>query len=99
MIVRIGPAGWAGILALASSAACAQQQEAGTASAATFEAPEPVAAEAPQAPGDEEDTGLGVGSKAPEFTLKDQSGEERSLDGFIGQGKKTALVFYRSADW
>jgi hypothetical protein len=29
-----------------------------------------------------EKTGLAVGTKAPSFTLKDQSGKERSLDGF-----------------
>jgi cytochrome oxidase Cu insertion factor (SCO1/SenC/PrrC family) len=46
----------------------------------------------------QEDTGLEIGVKAPEFTLKDQSGEERSLGDFLVKGK-VALVFYRSADW
>jgi cytochrome oxidase Cu insertion factor (SCO1/SenC/PrrC family) len=48
------------------------------------------------APG--EQTGLKVGEKAPRFTLKDQEGRARSLDGFLRKGK-VALVFYRSADW
>jgi cytochrome oxidase Cu insertion factor (SCO1/SenC/PrrC family) len=43
--------------------------------------------------------GLKVGVKAPTFTLRDQEGKERSLDEFLGKGKKVALVFYRSADW
>jgi cytochrome oxidase Cu insertion factor (SCO1/SenC/PrrC family) len=43
-------------------------------------------------------TGPAVGTKAPAFTLKDQSGQERSLDEFVKKGK-VALVFYRSADW
>jgi hypothetical protein len=46
----------------------------------------------------EEETGLQVGEKAPEFSLEDQSGEERSLGEFLGKDK-VALVFYRSADW
>jgi peroxiredoxin len=46
----------------------------------------------------QEETGLEVGTRAPKFTLKDQSGEERSLGEFLGKDK-VALVFYRSADW
>ena len=42
--------------------------------------------------------GLAVGAKAPEFALKDQSGQERKLSELLGQGA-VALVFYRSADW
>ena len=42
--------------------------------------------------------GIAVGDRAPNFTLKDQEGKERSLDEFLGKGK-VALVFYRSADW
>jgi cytochrome oxidase Cu insertion factor (SCO1/SenC/PrrC family) len=49
-------------------------------------------------PAPEEQTGLKVGAKAPEFTLKDQEGKERRLDEFLTKGK-VALVFYRSADW
>jgi cytochrome oxidase Cu insertion factor (SCO1/SenC/PrrC family) len=43
-------------------------------------------------------SGLEVGEKAPKFTLKDQRGENRSLDEYLKKGK-VALVFYRSADW
>jgi cytochrome oxidase Cu insertion factor (SCO1/SenC/PrrC family) len=46
-------------------------------------------------PAREGQTGLEVGKKAPKFTLKDQEGNERSLDEFL----KVALVFYHSADW
>ena len=46
----------------------------------------------------EEQTGLKVGEKAPKFTLKDQDGNERSLDELLKKGR-VALVFYRSADW
>ena len=49
-------------------------------------------------PAPEGQTGLKVGAKAPEFTLKDQEGKERRLDEFLAKGK-VALVFYRSADW
>jgi hypothetical protein len=49
-------------------------------------------------PAPEAKTGLKLGAKAPAFTLKDQSGKERSLDEFLKKGK-VALVFYRSADW
>lgn len=41
---------------------------------------------------------LAVGGKAPSFTLKDQDGNERSLEDLLKKGK-VALVFYRSADW
>jgi len=41
---------------------------------------------------------LKVGDKAPAFVLKDQNGKEHKLEDLIKQGK-TALVFYRSADW
>ncbi len=43
-------------------------------------------------------TGLAVGEKAQAFTLKDQHGRERSLEGLTRKGK-VALVFFRSADW
>jgi cytochrome oxidase Cu insertion factor (SCO1/SenC/PrrC family) len=46
----------------------------------------------------DEKTGLKVGTKAPAFTLKDQSGRERSLDELLRKGT-VALVFYRSASW
>jgi hypothetical protein len=50
------------------------------------------------APAPEEKTGLKVGEKAPEFTLKDQAGNERSLRDLLKDGP-VALVFYRSASW
>jgi cytochrome oxidase Cu insertion factor (SCO1/SenC/PrrC family) len=46
-----------------------------------------------------EKTGLKVGAEAPAFTLKDQSGKERTLAEFLKGRGKVALVFYRSADW
>jgi cytochrome oxidase Cu insertion factor (SCO1/SenC/PrrC family) len=49
-------------------------------------------------PAPEANTGLAVGEPAPRFTLKDQAGNERSLDNFLKKGK-LALVFFRSADW
>ncbi|MBI3837318.1 MAG: redoxin domain-containing protein [Planctomycetia bacterium] len=41
---------------------------------------------------------LAVGQKALAFKLKDQNGDERSLDDLLQKGK-VALVFFRSADW
>jgi cytochrome oxidase Cu insertion factor (SCO1/SenC/PrrC family) len=49
-------------------------------------------------PAPQEKTGLNVGEKAPEFKLKDQAGEERSLTALLKDGN-VALVFYRSASW
>jgi hypothetical protein len=43
-------------------------------------------------------TGPKVGTAAPTFHLKDQNGQERSLQEFLKKGK-VALVFYRSAAW
>jgi len=45
-----------------------------------------------------EKTGLPVGKKAPSFTLKDQNGQDTSLDSLLRKGP-VALVFHRSADW
>ena len=45
-----------------------------------------------------EKTGLAVGQKAPDFTLKDQTDHEVSLESQLKKGP-VALVFYRSADW
>ena len=42
--------------------------------------------------------GNAIGSKAPNFTLKDQTGKNYSLNALLKKGK-VALVFYRSADW
>ena len=49
-------------------------------------------------PAPEEKTGIKVGDKAPEFKLKDQTGEERTLSAMLKDGP-VALVFYRSASW
>lgn len=54
---------------------------------------EPAAGQAP-----DEKTGLKLGAKAPDFTLKDQEGKQRSLAEFVKKGK-VALVFFRSASW
>lgn len=42
--------------------------------------------------------GLGIGRKAPEFSLRDQFGHEQSNESLKGT-KGTILVFFRSADW
>ena len=44
-------------------------------------------------------TGIDVGEKAPEFTLKDQNGKEISLSDLLEGNKSVALVFHRSANW
>ena len=49
-------------------------------------------------PASENNTGLKVGEKAPDFKLKDQNGEERTLKDLTKDGS-VALVFYRSASW
>jgi hypothetical protein len=45
-----------------------------------------------------EKTGLAVGEKAPDWTLKDQYSQNQSLNSLLKKGP-VALVFYRSADW
>jgi cytochrome oxidase Cu insertion factor (SCO1/SenC/PrrC family) len=42
--------------------------------------------------------GVAVGKQASKFKLKDQKGEERSLDDLRKKGK-VAVVFFRSASW
>lgn len=39
-----------------------------------------------------------VGEKAPNFRLRDQNGDEHSLDELLKKGP-VAIVFYRSAEW
>jgi cytochrome oxidase Cu insertion factor (SCO1/SenC/PrrC family) len=39
-----------------------------------------------------------VGAAMPEFTLRDQRGEARSLKSLLGP-KGAIIVFFRSADW
>lgn len=46
----------------------------------------------------DEMTGVKVGEKAPDFTLKDQNGKEVALSDLVKQGT-VALNFYRSANW
>lgn len=41
---------------------------------------------------------LKKGAKAPPFTLKDQNGQDQSLDAMLKNGK-VAVIFHRSADW
>jgi hypothetical protein len=42
--------------------------------------------------------GLGVGQKAPAFSLHDQFGHTQTLDSLKG-ANGTVLLFFRSADW
>ena len=46
----------------------------------------------------DEMTGIKVGEKVPDFTLKDQNGVEHSLGEFLKEGT-VALMFFRSANW
>lgn len=43
-------------------------------------------------------SGPAIGSHPPDFKLRDQDGEARSLSSILGP-KGAILVFYRSADW
>jgi cytochrome oxidase Cu insertion factor (SCO1/SenC/PrrC family) len=49
-------------------------------------------------PASPEKTGLAVGERAPDFTLKDQNDRDASLSALLKKGP-VALVFFRSADW
>jgi hypothetical protein len=42
--------------------------------------------------------GLPVGRKAPAFSIRDQFGQEQTLDTLKGPNG-TVLLFFRSADW
>jgi hypothetical protein len=42
--------------------------------------------------------GLAVGQKAPDFSARDQFGEQQTLETLKGP-KGTVLLFFRSADW
>ena len=42
--------------------------------------------------------GLAVGTRAPDFTLKNAAGADVALMSLVKAGP-VALVFYRSADW
>ncbi len=50
------------------------------------------------APAPEGKSGIAVGEKAPDFTLRDQDGQEQSLTKLLAEGP-IALVFFRSASW
>jgi hypothetical protein len=39
-----------------------------------------------------------VGERVPEFSLRDQSGKQQTLQSVMGP-KGAMLVFFRSADW
>ena len=49
-------------------------------------------------PASPEKTGLAIGQRAPDFTLKDQNDRDVSLSALLKKGP-VALVFFRSADW
>src|SRR5204863_397750 len=53
---------------------------------------------APPEPPDVQTLGPQVGSRAPDFTLRDQQGQSRTLASLIGPNG-LMLVFARSADW
>jgi len=55
-------------------------------------------AQAPTVAIDVQSVGPKVGERVPQFTLRDQSGAERSLASIMGP-KGAMLVFFRSADW
>lgn len=44
-------------------------------------------------------TGLAVGEKVPDFTLKNQKGDDVSLESLLTKDGSTVLVFHRSANW
>lgn len=67
----------------------------GVMAALLFASPLAVAQEAPE----EMQGTVHVGDKAPGFTLKDQNGEERSLESLLNEDGYVALVFHRSAHW
>jgi cytochrome oxidase Cu insertion factor (SCO1/SenC/PrrC family) len=59
---------------------------------------EPDAASVGKAPAPPAGSRMAVGQRAPSFRLKDQHGQEQSLEQLLAKGN-VALVFYRSADW
>jgi hypothetical protein len=44
------------------------------------------------------DYGPAIGTRMPEFALRDQDGKSRTLQNILGP-KGAVLVFFRSADW
>ena len=53
---------------------------------------------APVAAVDPDTVGPQVGDSLPDFSLRDQSGRDRSLKSLLGP-TGAVIVFYRSADW
>ena len=47
---------------------------------------------------DVQNLGPQIGTRAPDFTLLDQTGQSRTLASLMGP-KGLMLVFFRSADW
>src|SRR4051812_46906013 len=47
---------------------------------------------------DVQQLGPSVGTRVPDFSLRDQQGQSRTLSSLMGP-KGLMLVFYRSADW
>ena len=60
--------------------------------------PAAIAQEGKEAPEEMQGT-IKVGDKVPAFSLKDQNGEDRSLEALLNPDGYVALVFHRSADW
>jgi cytochrome oxidase Cu insertion factor (SCO1/SenC/PrrC family) len=54
--------------------------------------------QSPESSADKKTARIDVGDTAPKFSLKDQTGTQRSLDELLADGN-VALIFYRSADW
>ena len=52
----------------------------------------------PPQPIDLSKLGPQIGERVPDFSLKDQSGETRTVSSILGP-KGAMLVFFRSADW
>ncbi|MGH9236884.1 MAG: redoxin domain-containing protein [Vicinamibacterales bacterium] len=58
----------------------------------------PLQAQAPRARVDVARLGPQIGDRVPDFTLRDQTGTERTLESIMGS-RGAMLVFVRSADW
>lgn len=52
----------------------------------------------PATPIDVQKLGPQIGGRVPEFSLRDQHGETRTLSSLMGPNG-AILVFFRSADW
>ncbi len=47
----------------------------------------------------DEMTGIKIGEKAPDFTLKDQNGVDQTLSALLAGDDTVVLNFFRSARW